>query len=313
LTYCGFAANRISFATIQAVSRTTDAMQQPTTAGQIIDLAIAHDQARSGRRLTEYIRDVVAPIANLSARQIARMREYVGFPEDAAMTKLIKAIPSLAFLDSSSIFNRVLLPWENIQLDQSQLVVPSVITIFAGWKPPVGIVNRNIARSIAVNISAGSKYVFVYPHPSTYQDGEKESKVQVDQWINNLKSKVSGSWHQKIAEDNDGSNAPDSILEEVRSFTGQVEQSIKYLYTSQKTDLWFLLPSPYCIFYNIGLESKEASSRHGAFLVNGILLDHEHNVSSEGWLLTNQEQYERLEISFLKDVADWQEHIKDIH
>jgi hypothetical protein len=313
LSICGFAAKEISLLHYMLTLKTVNAMEQTVTAGQIIDMAISADQARSDKKLTEYVRDVVAPIAELSARQISRMREYDGFPESRAMTNLIKALPNLAFLDSASMFSRVLLPWDNIELDQSSLVRPSVITIFAGWKPPAGISSSNIARSIAINIDAGDKYAFVYPHPSTYQGGENESQAQVNQWLNNLKSKVSGSWHQKIAEDNDGTSSPDTLFEQVRGFTTKVDQAIKCIYTSPETDLWLLLPSPYCIFYNLGLQTKGASSRHGAFLVSGVLAsEYKEVVNSQGWLLTNREQYDQLERSFLKDVQTWPSYINDL-
>jgi hypothetical protein len=315
LTYCLFAAlsQKKMFAILQTTLRTINAMQEPITAGQIIDLVITARQSNSGMKLTEYVRDVVAKDATLSARQIARMREYDGFPEDEATVKLIKALPNLVFLDPSSMFSRILLPWDSIELDQDQLVKPSIITIFAGWKPPAGISSRTIAEALANNISAGDRYVFVYPDPMTYQDGEIASKIQVEQWINSLKSKIAGSWHQKIAEDNDGTNDPDSILEEVKKFTAQVDHSIRYIHTSQKTDLWLLLPSPYCVFYNLGLEDKGESSRHGAFLVSGVLLEaRENSISTEGWLLTNREQYNRLEVAFLKDFTNWKIQTSDL-
>ncbi len=295
------------------------------SAGQLIDIAIRAAQARSGTdlRLTDFVNEEIAPKADLSLRQITRMRDYDGFPEDQAMKKLIQALPELTFLKPVDLFGRILLPWQNIEADQSRLPKPSSYTIFSGWKPPVGITNPDVAKSIARNINDGDRYTFVYPHSSTYPKGEKRAKSQVEQWMNNLKGKVTSSWHHIISEENDGTALPSDVLEDVANFQRKVDQALGCVFASAKTDLWFLLPAPYCVYYNLGLKNKDSSFRHGAFLTEGLLMDEDEvfadkvkgqgSVTSQGWLLTTSEQYTLVEASLTKGgVENWDQYVKDL-
>jgi hypothetical protein len=89
-------------------------------------------------------------------------------------------------------------------------------------------------------------------------------------------------------------------------FKGKLKNNIKAFYSNDSTNIWLILPSPYSVFYNLTETSKPPTSKHGIFRVEGTLLSYgEKHITTDGWLLTNEEQYNRLEKSF--DLEDLQE------
>jgi hypothetical protein len=286
-------------------------MEYRTNFGEIIDLSIraSKNTSEEKQRYLKYIEDIVAKGAELSSRQITRMRKYSyeEFPEERSLRQLIKFLPELELINPTSICNRLILPWGNIEIDQDKLPNESVITIFAGWEEPEGISNKDITKSIAENIDKKDfKYRFIFPNLKTYRisgenkqetDVEEKAKSRIKGWIKLLQAKVSGMWYSsetgRLVAGDDKENI------KLDDFEKKLESNIKGYSSSENTNIWFLLPSPYSVFYNLAETNKPITSKHGIFKVEGTLLScGERNVHTDGWLLTNQEQYNRLEQSF---------------
>lgn len=290
-------------------------MEYRTNFGEIIDLSIRASKNTSDekQKYLKYIEDIVAKGAELSSRQITRMRKYgyEEFPEERSLRQLIDFLPELELINPTSICNRLTLPWKNIEIDQDKLPNQSMITIFAGWEEPEGISNKDITRSIAENIDKRDfKYRFIFPNLKTYRinggnkqetDVEGKARSRIEEWIKLLRVKVSGMWYSS---ETGGLVAVDDERNiNLDDFKRKLESNIEGYSSSEDTNIWFLLPSPYSVFYNLAETNKPMTSKHGIFKVEGTLLSYgEMNIHTDGWLLTNREQYNRLEKSF--DVND---------
>jgi hypothetical protein len=287
-------------------------MEKKPTFGSLIDLIVRTAQTSANQKVTEFIGQLVN--GSISARQVSRMRKYTGFPDEGSLLKLIKVLPDVDLLNPETIPTRLLLPWSAIERDQAKLADNTSITIVSGWEPPKATYKQNIAKSIAIKISKGFSYTFVYPDCETYVGGDKEeAKKVIEGWMDDVRKKVSLEWDRYITwEVNKASeniNFKSSIVEDTDKYIGAVN-------TNRQGNFWFNLPSPYCVFYNLGLKDRDPSSRHGVFDVKGLLLPDvkrgadRNDVFSEGWLLTTEEQFQAIEESFISDTPKWRKYIR---
>jgi hypothetical protein len=287
--------------------------QKRSTFGSLIDLIVRIAQTSADKKVTEFV-EQLADGSRLSARQVNRMRDYRGFPEDKSIEKLIEVLPDIDLLDPETIPSRLLLPWSVVERDQDKLPENTSITIVSGWQPPKATYQQNIAKSIAVNIAKGFSYTFVYPHISTYKGGEEAATKLIDEWMNDVRKKVSLEWERYITWELDKEN---KNTETKMSIVDDVDQHIGATNTNQKSEFWFSLPAPYCVFYNLGLKDRDPSSRHGIFNAKGLLMADvvkrsadRNDAFSEGWLLTTEEQFKEIEASFIADTPEWSKYIR---
>jgi hypothetical protein len=279
--------------------------------GGLIDTLIRVEQMEEEKPtgLTKFI-EQIANKAGLSTRQIGRIRDSEDFPESNAINKLIPVLAQqMRAIRLDDIAHRLLLPWESILDDQNRLIEKSEnnsITIAAGWNKPRGLEIDSIAESIAEHLQKGTSYTFLYPDPSTYpqEDTQKspdEIKEMVKEWIETLTRKVVTIWYSELMK-NKVEN--DDIL--LSEFKRKANDKIKRVHTGKGTNLWNLLPSDFCVLYNIDRE-KEEEFCYGYFVINGsIMLEKKSKgitrVGSYGHLYINPDDYSRIRESYKKDV-----------
>lgn len=290
--------------------------QNGTEIGELIDTLIEQERAKTNQKLTAYLEEIVSPDAELSPRQIGRIRTISSdFPEGEAVQKLSKAIPQVSILDPSDIVNRLLWSWPNIQYDQENLKtelidgkqVGHTVTIFSGWQPPIGLEREDVVKSIAKNIREGFTYTFIYPDSNTYPGdiNDEPVKSKVSNWIEELKNNVSLAWLQE----NKSSIDRNQLSIKLNEFLMELDSTIKFFQTIPNTDIWLRLPSNYCVIYNLG-SSKESRFRYGSFKVEGQLINSStefEEILSGGWLHTTREQYRLIEDSYKKAIPNWRE------
>jgi hypothetical protein len=282
--------------------------QNGTEIGELIDTLIEQERAKTNQKLTAYLEEIVSPDAELSPRQIGRIRTISSdFPEGEAIQKLAKAIPQVSILDPSDIVNRLLWSWPNIQYDQEENLkteliegkqVGHSITIFSGWQQPIGLTREDVVKSIAKNIRKGFTYTFIYPDSNTYPDKSNIDSVEskISSWIEELKNNVSIVWlHEKRT-----SIDRTQLSNELNGFLAELDSKIKFFQTVLNTDIWLVLPSNYCVLYNLG-SSKEKKFKYGSFKVEGQLINSStqmDDIFSSGWLHTTIDQYHLIEDSY---------------
>ena len=282
------------------------------------------------KSVTEYINEELSAGADLSGRQIERMRRYDGFPEDKSMVKLIKVIPDLKSLDCSDFVERLLLPFSVVEQAQSRIKSPpkeklNTIVIVSGWVPPLGIKQYEIAQATTNNISGEFEYKFLYPDPQAYPEelgdeifglqGKAKNeavKTKTKGWISEFQRKCSGiKYSNEITKNVQDEEEGFSLL---RKFGARAKDRILCIH-SDNTDskFWFLLPSNYTVLYNPDKPKGSGFDRYGMFNVKGkliefqseILLDKEEinkkfSNCSSGWLYIEEEQFEELAELYLK-------------
>lgn len=274
------------------------------------------------RSVTDYINLELADRADLSGRQIERMRRYDGFPEDKSMVKLTNAIPDLQSLDCSDFVERLLLPFPVVELAQSRIKAPpkgelNTIVIIAGWLKPLGIEKELIAQATTKNISEDFKYIFLYPDPQTYPNDDdidinpKESKsedavfTKTENWVDDLRRKCEAIKNTQLS-----SEFKDraEIRTKMQAFEEELSKKRILRQHSGKNDskFWFLLPSSYTVLYNPDKPKGSGFDRYGTFRVKGKpieltkealekeKIDQNFVNASEGWLYIEEKLFEDL-------------------
>ena len=300
-------------------------MKESISFGEFIDIIIRlkHKLLEPEKGLTDYISKNLATHSGLSGRQIQRMRTYQEeeFPEGEAMTKLITALPELEPLRPKDICNRLLLPWENMEKDQNELgqqtkneYKNNKITIVAGWEPPQGLLNQEIAISIANNIVNNFQYEFIFPstqfHPFL---AEEKAEILMNKWQANLSKVVEIEWYSQQSEkfrinnrsiedlyNLDINDRQEYDLEsELRNFKDKLTKNLIFNNTPLKTNFWLLMPSPYVVLYNLNSPETNPLAKFGVFLSEGLIVrqqsDEFPSVVSQGWLYISDERYQKIE------------------
>jgi hypothetical protein len=279
------------------------------------------------KSVTDYINIELAAKADLSGRQIERMRRYDGFPEDKSMVKLINAIPDLKSLDCSDFVERLLHPFTVVEQAQDRIKAPpegklNTIVIIAGWLQPLGISQDAIAQATTKNVSGNFEYIFLYPDPldcpkdilpedqRDVKDYKTTVKTQTEKWIDLFRRKCEGIRSYQLStafEDRE------KIRAEVQIFEKLTEKKMLRRHTSKKdSKFWFLLPSQYTVLYNPDKPRDSGFDRYGMFYVKGKLIEVSSAIlkkeeidenflnSSSGWLYIDEEQFEDLAELYLQ-------------
>ena len=279
------------------------------------------------RSVTDYINLELAEKAELSGRQIERMRRYDGFPEDKSMVKLIEAIPDLKSLDGTDFLERLLLPFSVVELAQERIKAPqkddlNTIVIIAGWVEPLGIQQDRIAQATTKNISNNFEYIFLYPDPDAYPEDDISSSnldreeyikavlTKTDKWIDFFRLKCEGIKYtelSRICEDRE------EIRSKSQDFAKLSKERISRIHSKQDNNkFWFLLPSNYTVLYNPDKPEGSGYDRYGVFSVKGKLIEFSDEVfkkeetnknfvnTSNGWLYIDDNKFEELAKLFLK-------------
>ncbi len=295
------------------------ASESQLTVGGLVDALVKAAQAETNPAigLTQFI-EKVGKEANVSPRNIARIRDSSDFPESEAVLKLANAIPQISILDPNDIANRLLWDWQNIEYDQDNLIEGRQkghsVTIFSGWQAPIALQNEDVVRSIARNIQKGFTYTFIYPSLDNYPKSlgvDNASRANI--WIEELRNKVSGAWiYDEMNQSISGMDRL-QLAEKISKFLEKLDSKIKYLHAKADASIWFDLPSNYSIFYNLCLSRKDNKFRYGSFRVEGQLMKSitQMNILSGGWLYTTKEQYTTVESSYKRDVDRWEELIDE--
>jgi hypothetical protein len=263
------------------------------------------------KSVTDYINTELAAEADLSGRQIERMRRYDGFPEDKSMVKLINAIPDLKSLDCSDFVERLLLPFPVVAQAQDRIKPPpkgeiNTIVLISGWVEPLGIQQDAIAQATTKNISENFKYVFLY------RDLEytKAVEIKTEKWVDSFRRKCEGI---KYTELSTAFEDREEIRSKSQEFEKLAQERISRIHSSENdSKFWFLLPSNYTVLYNPNKPKDSGFDRYGVFRVKGKIIECSSAVleqeevdknfinSSNGWLYIDEEQFEELAELFLK-------------
>jgi hypothetical protein len=280
------------------------------------------------KSVTDYINTELAVEADLSGRQIERMRRYDGFPEDKSMVKLINAIPDLKSLDCSDFVERLLLPFSVVAEAQDRIKPPpkgetNTIVLISGWVEPLGIQQDAIAQATTKNISENFKYIFLYPDPQTYPEDDishsrkdrdleykKTVEIKTEKWVDSFRRKCEGI---KYTELSTAFEDRDEIRSKSQEFEKLAQERISRVHSSENdSKFWFLLPSNYTVLYNPNKPKDSGFDRYGVFRVKGKIIECSSAVleqeevdknfinSSNGWLYIDDEQFEELAELFLK-------------
>jgi hypothetical protein len=298
-------------------------MSDPIAIGEYINHVLQLNHEKSDvKNLTNYIANVIAKIADISPRQIDRMRKYneKEFPEGESISKLARCLPEIENIRPKDFCNRLLAPWDLVKRDQERMSQESFknshkIHIASGWEPPQALQDENICLSVVNNISQGLEYEFIFPpvisYPSDLDDGEgnkNEGEGELKKWLKILKSRLDIKWYAEQAEKytlerqpNQDFNLSDSHAE----FQAKIDTNIKFAYTKEYCNFWNILPSPYTVLYNLGKEDIHPDDRFGMFLVkDGSPIHYKEGdielVSSEGWLYLCHEKYKLIEKEYCR-------------
>jgi hypothetical protein len=284
------------------------------TIGEFVDALIRAEQMEKEKPigLTAFLK-CISNEAGLSTRQISRIRDSEDFPESNAINKLIPVLAQqMRAIRLDDIAHRLLLPWESILDDQNRLIEKSEnnsITIAAGWNKPRGLETDSIAESIVDYLQKGTSYIFLYPHPSTYPQEStlksgKEIEEMVNEWIEKLIRKIIAIWYYKLMSNSEEKIENDETL--LNKFKQEVSDRIKSYHTDEHTNFWNLLPSDFCVIYNIDRE-KEEEFCYGYFVVNGSIMRAKKQkeiseIKSYGHLYINHDDYLRIRESYKESI-----------
>lgn len=286
-----------------------------TTWGKYIDTWIRLNQPASKRKLTDYIKEVVAKNADLSDRQIQRMRDLRDgeLPESKSLSKLVEAFDDLQVLNPNDICDRLLLPWIPVEKRQSELVgnsanktVKNTITIVSGWKAPLALSDDRVISAVLKNLAAGFAYRFLYPSPENYALSveQQNAKEMVEHWIEDLRLLLEGEWYRQAIRTR-GREERALLDKELAELRINLQHQIREDFTKKNSNFWFLLPSDYVVLYNVEpeYENRKDTERYGVMKVSGIQLPVSTNdsetaelesIRSDGWLYIEQNVYDAL-------------------
>lgn len=288
--------------------------------GKYIDTIIRLKAKEQRKGITEYIEDLADKIG-LSSRQIARIRGYEGFPEDDAVRKLSQEITELEAIRSSTLSNRIILPWSVITNTQAHLVTQmesGSLTIMAGWREPLALKDERVVAAMIPALERGFKYTFLYPSPETYpiSDSGAKPKEEVEHetqgWIEQLRNRLEGAWFNQLKMGNISStDTAKTDIEQLEDFKQLIRDRVNREHTFINTRLWFVLPSDYVVLYNLDpeyayLDKFSPNLRCGVFRIKGQQLpsdsQSEENdgdrIDSAGWLYLEKDTYLEIASSY---------------
>ncbi len=291
------------------------------TFGSYIDTWIKLKLSDSKLKLTEYIKEVVAKKADLSDRQVQRMRDLREgeLPESKSLLKLVEVFEDLQMLNPSSICDRLLLPWAVVEKRQSGLVssdpnkvIENSITIVSGWKKPLALSDDRIITAMINNLANEFSYTFLYPSIDNFpqeREQETEPSQMIKDWTEDLCGMVEGEWYKQALRNRDRKDR--SMLDqELVDFRSKLKEKIRVGSTKPNSSFWFLLPSDYAVLYNIEpkYEDRDATSRYGVMKVSGIQMPVSPaeaessdlaSIYSQGWLYMEQSVYAELSEAYV--------------
>jgi hypothetical protein len=305
-----------------------------TSFGQYIDTIIKLYANVRGKGLTDYIKKDLSNDSNdapnrISSRQIARMRQMAAseFPEGKGLLKLLGTLPGeLQTLNPMDICNRLLAATEPYLIYQDELIdkysseIEISITIVSGRQAPLALTNSVIVAAMTKAVEKGVKYTFLYPHKSTYEQSNTEEMTE--SWKLAIQRRIIRYWEEmREREGITESISSNSVLgdkavdleKDITAFRKKAEGAIRIIHSNLKTDFWFLLPSSYCVFYNIEANyEKRTIPRYGAFKVSGspIIRASQQElekeglvpVNSSGWLRISEDEFQILAKSYITAV-----------
>jgi hypothetical protein len=185
--------------------------------------------------------------------------------------------------------------------------------IVSGWEKPIGLTDNGVVASIEKNLQSGLNYTFLYPHSSThpkFQNDQDYPEQEIAKWIRDLRRKIVAAWHTNQANIPDDSES--DFVKQLEGFQSELLTRITCKQTIQETNFWLLIPSNYCVLYNLGEEVNE-KYKYGTFLTKGMLVRSDQEISignkniidsveSYGWLHMSKEKYKMIEESYLKSI-----------
>jgi hypothetical protein len=291
-------------------------MEQRISPGQLINLSIRRQYLKKygieTEQLTKYIDEEIAS-DDLSARQIARMRDTEDFPSTKTINHLLKTVPDVSILDHRTACQRLLLDFSAIQREQIELMKSNntKITIIAGWSLPQAFGNDNIATTLASNVKDGVSYEFIYPSFSVFPKRLQSNDINIsasekarNYLIENLNDLFLEIYNKSAELDTSDTGR----ITKTKNAIKRTADQVKFVSTDsenledQATLFWVTMPSNYVVLYNLGIEEEYDNTKRGSFLVHGQSFrddPNEPSFESKGWVHMNKEKYKEIEEEYL--------------
>jgi hypothetical protein len=303
-------------------------MNDPISLGEYTDHVLRLNHKRKGNKgLTEYVVNEISKNADISQRQIDRVRNYSGqeFPEGDAINKLASVLPEIKNIRPKDLCNRLLAPWDLVEEDQKTMAQESLehkhkLHIVSGWELPQALQDEDICLSVVDNLDQGLEYEFIFPPISSYpyssnniEDSTGDGAIEIRQWLKMLRRSLDIKWYSRQRFDDDC-----DLEKSHKEFKDKINASITFRYTEKQSKFWSILPSPYTALYNLG-KNITTDRKFGMFLVkDGSPIRYKEGdnelVSSEGWLYICREKYDLIDREYrqleekneLKSIEDLQ-------
>jgi hypothetical protein len=310
-------------------------------AGKLIELSL---RDRAGKRDLTAITKEIGEKVGLSARQISRMRDYDGYPEDKAIEKLIAAMPELDVLDPASFFTRLLSSNRALTAKQrwlSEQNKENSILIISGWQAPLAIRDKGLSRLTLESLANGFTYNLLYPALSAYPQYQKEAsekdllemleiwsntfwkRLQTDK--NNMEMDLESdeAYRLSLTADSAGLIDKGSVQKIISLDLEQLRKkgAIKICYLNSDDDIGFfsLFQSSYNLIYNLEkqYQDRKDTQRYGMFNIEGYLVPPsdtgiDENIAgsllSKGWLYYSTEKYRQIATAY-DQISDSIEYI----
>jgi hypothetical protein len=290
--------------------------------GKYIDTIVRLKAKEKKQGITQYIENLADSIG-LSSRQIARIRGYEGFPEDDAVRKLCRDIVELQTIDSTTLPNRICLPWSVCINNQNKLIGEmenGSLTLISGWKKPLALSDERVVEAMIPALQRGFKYTFLYPSPETYpyddtgskQKNKEEIENDTESWIEELRNRLAGEWFKQLMMGRvSASDSSKTDIEQLGDFKQLIKAKVTREHTFPNTRFWFVLPSDYVVLYNLdpeyaSLDKFSPQLRHGVFRIEGQQLSMTSDsaesdfdpIHSTGWLYLSKKNYSEIASSY---------------
>lgn len=299
-------------------------------AGKLIDLFLRERAAK--KDLTNVTKEIGEQVG-LSGRQISRMRDYDGYPEDKAIAKLITAIPELDVLDPASYFSRLLSSNRSMAAKQhwlSQQNKTNSISIISGWQAPLALNDESLMRLTLESLSNGFTYNLLYPSLSAYPNKKENPDNQLIEimqgWLNLFWKGLNLEKERIVYKLSAGKASTESVvkrnIDEIDTASInkiintdlkelQIKRAINIFYLTSFDDLGFfnLFQSNYNILYNLEekYQERKNNERYGLFNVEGYLIPPsniavdsatESSLLSKGWLYYSTDKYQQISVAY---------------
>ena len=259
--------------------------------GNLIDTFIRIERVlrRYEPSITDFVNLDMANDADLSGRQIERMRRYDGYPEDKSIIKLINALPMLSFLNYTDFVRRLLLNDQTIAEFLLNMNMPKTMYIITRSSEDAMKVLKPIAEQFMLDSYVQNKCMIKLVGLESSGVGlEKQRSLE------RLRSIISNIVFNTLS--NNLTTSRTEIQIEHKQIDVIIDAYTQYVTILRDSELWDRLNSPITIIF------KGEEEVHGLKHIEGSLFSNLR--SNSGNTRIAFEQDPKIDLSSL-DVEGW--------